>query len=444
MADAFGEYTHTIAGLYYLVQLVKCFGVVGVITMLLARVHGNRTRCIQERHQHFIFPEFGVCHEVQWPPAALCREQPAIHQRIGVITCKYDRAFRWYVLGADDIYAPKKSVSYSLKKPDDEMFAHLTTPIGESLVFPDPHYIKSNGINMAVYEQGDGPAVILLHGFPELAFSWRHQLPALADAGFRAIAVDQRGYGNTDAPPNVEDYCADELIADVHGLLDALDLESAIFVGHDWGALVLWYMAMLAPERIERLIILNIPHSPRPPVDPIQIFRQRFGDDFYIVNFQDSDEADRAFAADTTHFFDMMMRKNQVSRAQFDQLPPERKSLSLLQLMAREKAGGQPLLTDDERDYFANAFAKSGFTGPINWYRNWTRNWERLEGVEQTIDIPTLFIGAVDDVIISPEYIEGMNPLVTDLEVHMLEPCGHWSQQEHPEQVNQIILDWLG
>ncbi len=310
-------------------------------------------------------------------------------------------------------------------------------------MFPDPHYIKTNGINMAVYEQGEGPAVVLLHGFPELAYSWRHQIPALAAAGFRAIAPDQRGYGQTDAPANVEDYCADELIADVSGLLDALELESATFVGHDWGALVLWYMAMLAPERIDRLIILNIPHSPRPPVDPIEIFRQRFGNEFYIVNFQDSDEADRAFAADPVQFFNMMMRKNQVRRAQFEQLPAAMKSLSLLEVMAREQASGAPLLTDEERDYFASAFTKSGFTGPINWYRNWTRNWERLKGVEQTIDVPTLFIGAVDDVIISPEFIEGMKPLVSNLELHMLEPCGHWSQQEHPEQVNRLIIDWL-
>ncbi len=310
-------------------------------------------------------------------------------------------------------------------------------------MFPDPHYIKSNSINMAVYEQGEGPAVILLHGFPELAFSWRHQLPALASAGFRVIAPDQRGYGNTDAPPEVADYCADELIADVHGLLDALELESATFVGHDWGALVLWYMAMLAPERIDRLIMLNIPHSPRPHVDPIRIFRQRFGDDFYIVNFQDTDEADHAFAADPTHFFDMMMRKNQVRRSQFDQLPPEKKSLSLLQAMAREESSGDPLLTTSERDYYANAFTKSGFTGPINWYRNWTRNWERLEGVEQTIDLPTLFIGAVDDVVIPLDRIEAMKPFVTDLEIHMLDPCGHWSQQEHPDKVNDLILNWL-
>ena len=310
-------------------------------------------------------------------------------------------------------------------------------------MFPDPHYIKTNGINMAVFEQGTGPAVVLLHGFPELAYSWRHQIPALADAGFRAIAPDQRGYRLTEAPPNVEDYCANELIADVHGLLDALELETAIFVGHDWGAFVLWQMAMLAPERIARLVILNIPHSPRPPTDPIEIFRERFGDDFYIVNFQDSDAADRAFAADPVHFFDMMMRMNQVRRAEFERLPAEMKTLSLLQVMARRESGGEPLLTDAERDYFANAFAKSGFTGPINWYRNWTRNWERLDGVDHTINIPTLFIGAVDDVIISPEHIEGMRPLVTDLEIHMLEPCGHWSQQEHPDQVNRLILDWL-
>ena len=297
---------------------------------------------------------------------------------------------------------------------------------------------------MAVHELGEGPPVIFLHGFPELAFSWRHQLPALADAGYRAIAPDQRGYGKTDVPPGVEDFGIDDLIADIHGLLDALKLESATFVGHDWGALVLWQMAMLAPERIDKLIQLNIPHSPRPPIDPIEIFRQRLGDDFYIVNFQTSDAADRAFEANPTHLFNMMMRRNQITRAQFDQLPPQMKSLSLLQLMERKESSGDPLLSDEERDYFANAFAKSGFTGPINWYRNWTRNWQRLESVNQSIDIPTLFIGAVDDVIIPLEAIDNMKPLVTNLEIHMLEPCGHWSQQEHPNQVNAIILEWLG
>ena len=310
-------------------------------------------------------------------------------------------------------------------------------------MFPQPHYIKTNGINMAVYEQGEGPAVIMLHGFPELAFSWRHQLPALAAAGYRALAVDQRGYGKTDVPANVADYGIDDLIADVHGLLDGLELETATFVGHDWGALLLWSMAQLAPERIDRLIQLNIPHTPRPAIDPIEIFRERLGDDFYIVNFHDSDEADKAFAKDPAHFFNMMMRKNQVRRADFEKMPPKMKSLSLLQTMARTESGGEPLLTDEERDYFANAYEKSGFTGAINWYRNWTRNWERLEGVDQVINIPTLFIGAVDDVVIPLDAVDRMRPLVPNLEVHMLEPCGHWSQQEHPQQVNAIMLEWL-
>ncbi len=310
-------------------------------------------------------------------------------------------------------------------------------------MFPGPHFIDSNGIRMAVYEQGEGPAVILLHGFPELAFSWRHQIPALAAAGYRAIAPDQRGYGKTSVPPQVSDYRIEELIADTHGLLDALGLRSAVFVGHDWGAILLWHMAMLAPQRIERLIILNIPHYPRPPEDPISIWRRRFGKDFYIVNFQDSDEADRVFAQDTARFFDVTMRRKQISRAIFNRLPAERKVVSLLKALGKETQSGEPLLTANERDYYASAFSTSGFTGPINWYRNWAHNWEILEGVDETINIPTLFIGAVDDVIIAPEHIEAMRLFVTDLEIHMLDNCGHWSQQEKPDEVNRLILDWL-
>ncbi|NNC77336.1 MAG: alpha/beta hydrolase [Woeseiaceae bacterium] len=200
---------------------------------------------------------------------------------------------------------------------------------------------------------------------------------------------------------------------------------------------------MKAPERIEKLVILNIPHYPRGAIDPIEIMRQRLGDDFYIVNFQDSDEADRLFASDTTHFFNMMMRKRQITRQQFDTLPPQMQSLSLIKTMQRSHSGGEPLLRDDERDYFANAFDKSGFTGAINWYRNWTDNWRSLEDVNEIIDIPTLFIGAEDDVVISPHHIEAMKPLVRDLEVHMIENCGHWSQQEHPNTVNRLMLDWL-
>ncbi len=310
-------------------------------------------------------------------------------------------------------------------------------------MFPEPHYVEANGLDMAVYELGEGPPVILLHGFPELAFSWRHQLPALAAAGYRAIAPDLRGYGRTTVPADVSDYRMAELIADVHGLLDALELETATFVGHDWGALVLWHMGMLAPARIDTLVILNIPHYPRPPIDPIAVFRERFGDDFYIVNFQDSDEADRVFNEDPGHFIDRMMRRNLITREQFDKLPPEHKVINLIRSTRAAAASGEPLLTAAELDYYAAAFARSGFTGPINWYRNWTHNWEQFDGVAEKIDIPTLFIGAADDVVIGLQHIEGMKPLVADLTIHMLENCGHWTQQERPDEVNELLLDWL-
>jgi soluble epoxide hydrolase/lipid-phosphate phosphatase len=310
--------------------------------------------------------------------------------------------------------------------------------------FPEPRFIQTNGIRMAVYEQGAGPAVILLHGFPELAFSWRHQLPALAAAGYRAIAPDQRGYGQTDSPGHVDDFQIQELVGDIKGLLDSLELPSATFIGHDWGALLLWHISLVCPELIDRQVILNIPYYAPPPVDPLLHMREKLGKNFYIVNFQDSDEADHAFAADPAHFFDMMMRKGQITREQYDQLPPERKIVNLLATMARENSGGEPLLTDEERDYFANAYAKSGFTGPINWYRHWSKNWASLEGIDPTVHVPTLFIGAANDVMIAPAHIEAMKRHVTDLEVHVLEDCGHWTQQEKPGEVNELIIGWLG
>jgi pimeloyl-ACP methyl ester carboxylesterase len=310
-------------------------------------------------------------------------------------------------------------------------------------MFPEPYFIATNGIRVAVYEQGDGPAVIFLHGFPELAFSWRFQLPALAAAGFRAIAVDQRGYGRTSVPTEVGDYHIDELMADVEGLLDALGLEQAVFVGHDWGAIVLWHFSLLHADRIEKLANLNIPFWPRPPVDPIDLMRARLGNDFYIVNFQDSNQADTVFASDPRRFFDRLMRKQQITRERFEQLPPQQRVLSLLATMARERPSGEPLLDPAELDYFTAAFARSGFTGPINWYRNWTANWQRMDGVPEIVTVPTLFIAADDDVVVSPKHVDAMKPFIPNLETHVLEHCGHWSQQEQPDEVNRVLIEWL-
>lgn len=310
-------------------------------------------------------------------------------------------------------------------------------------VFPQSTYLDTNGIRLAVHEQGSGPPIILLHGFPELAFSWRHQLPALAAAGYRAIAPDQRGYGASDKPAGVHEYTVQKLIDDVLGLMQSLDIEKSLFAGHDWGALLLWQMALSNPGRIEGMIILNVPFHASPPVDPVERMRERLGADFYIVNFQDSDEADRRFASDVPHFFDIMMRRNQITRVRFEQLPKEKRVLSLLAAFGREQSRGEALLSPAEREVFIKAFEAGGFTGPINWYRNWSHNWRSYRHLPQSIEVPTLFIGATDDVIIAPEHIESMKPRVRDLEVHMIDHCGHWTQQERPDEVNALMLDWL-
>jgi pimeloyl-ACP methyl ester carboxylesterase len=311
-------------------------------------------------------------------------------------------------------------------------------------MFPEPRFVDTADVRLAIYEAGDGPPVILLHGFPEIAFSWRHQLAALAGAGYRVVAPDQRGYGRSSVPDEVEAYAIDKLAGDVTGLMDALGLATATIVGHDWGALVAWHLALTQPRRIDRLAALNVPLTPRPPVDPIAIFRKRFGNDYYIVNFQDSDEADRVFDADPGRVIDRLYRKNQLSRADFDELPEKMKTINLLRTVTEKEASGDALLTAEEREVYVEAFERSGFTGPINWYRNWTRNWERQADTAVHVDLPTLFIGAADDVVIPLALIEGMRPLVSDLRIHMLEDCGHWSQQERPAEVNRLLLDFLG
>lgn len=307
--------------------------------------------------------------------------------------------------------------------------------------FPPAKMVAAGGINLAVRELGVGPPVILLHGFPELAYSWRHQMPALAAAGYRAIAPDMRGYGGTDKPPRVDDYTVQKLIGDVTGLLDALDLDKAAVVGHDWGALLVWQMALLEPDRIACLAALNIPFFRRPPLNPLTLMRLKLGKDFYIVNFQLSDEADRRFAADPARFIDTLMRRRR--RDAPGKPAAARKAFSLLQLLDRDDPGGEPLLSEDELAVYARAFQAGGFAGPINWYRNWSHNWKSTRGVAQTVRMPALFVGASEESLISKKQIEAMKADVPDLEIRIIEDCGHWTQQEKPAELNAVLLSWL-
>jgi pimeloyl-ACP methyl ester carboxylesterase len=309
--------------------------------------------------------------------------------------------------------------------------------------FPPARSVNTGEISMAVHMLGDGPPIVLVHGFPELAFSWRHQLPALADAGYQAIAPDMRGYGGTDKPPAVSDYTVQKLIGDITGMMDSLGIEKALIVGHDWGALVTWQMALLAPERMAGLVALNIPFFKRPPINPITFMRLKIGKSFYIVNFQDSDEADRRFAEDPVRFIDVMMRKRRIDRDKPRDKRRKRRPLSLLDMLDRDDPGGDVLLTPEELDYYADAFTAGGFTGPINWYRNFKHNWKSTKGVEQIVRVPSLFVGVSDDAIVSRKQIEVMKASVPDLEIRIIEDCGHWTQQEQPALLNNIMLDWM-
>ena len=303
--------------------------------------------------------------------------------------------------------------------------------------------VDTGEVSLAVHEMGDGPPVVLVHGFPELAYSWRHQLPALARAGYHVIAPDMRGYGGSDKPLPVTDYAIRKLIGDIEGLMEAYSIERAVIIGHDWGAMVTWQMSLLAPECMAGLVCLNIPHIPRPPINPITYMRWKLGKDFYIVNFQKSDEADRRFAEDPRRFINVMMRRRQFSRGPSGSRRRRRRPLSLLDALERDEPAGEALLSDAELDVYAAAFAAGGFSGPINWYRNWAQNWKSTKGVDQTVRVPALFVGADSDIIISRKQIEAMKPFVPDLEIAMIEDCGHWTQQEKPAELNRIMLDWL-
>lgn len=316
--------------------------------------------------------------------------------------------------------------------------------------FPEPHYIDTNGIKMAVYEQGpkDGVPVVLCHGWPELAYSWRHQIPALAAAGFRVIAPDQRGYGNTGGPKgkeNVALYDIEHLAGDLMGMLDALDIGKAVFCGHDWGGLVVWQAALLHPDRMKGVIGVNTPFIPRLTMDPVAAMRAVYGDDMYIVYFQKFGEAEKLLGADTARSLRFFYRRSGVTMKEWEAMPASEKNLAFLKALQAPESEwrGTQLLSEEELAYYTAAFDKSGWEGGINWYRNFTRNWEKSEGLTQKVNVPGLMISAADDVVLSPAMAEGMENYVPDLEKHIIPECGHWTQAEQPEALNTLMVDWL-
>jgi pimeloyl-ACP methyl ester carboxylesterase len=311
------------------------------------------------------------------------------------------------------------------------------------MAFIDPRFIETNGIRMAVYEQGKGTPVVFSHGFPELAYSWRDQIPALAHSGFRAIAPDQRGYGKTSRPKDIAAYDIHHLCGDLAGLLDALEIDKAVFCGHDWGGMVVWQMALLHPDRVAGVIGVNTPFIPRAPMDPLELMRQVLGEGMYIVQFQEPGKAEAILEKDIARTFRFFFQKSIMSADEFEKLEPSLQGLNFLEQFEIWDGQGQVACPDDELDVYIKTFTETGFTGGLNWYRNMSRNWKTTEGIREKVDVPALMISASDDVVLRPSMTVGMEAFVADIEKHVIKDCGHWTQQEKPEELNRLMIDWL-
>jgi pimeloyl-ACP methyl ester carboxylesterase len=321
---------------------------------------------------------------------------------------------------------------------------------------PPLQFAQTNGIRMGFYEAGpktDKPPVILCHGWPEIAFSWRHQIKALGEAGIRVIAPDQRGYGATDRPEPVEAYDLEHLTGDLVGLLDHLKIDKAIFVGHDWGGFVVWQMALRHFGRVAGVVGVNTPHNNRAPADPIELMRKRFGEQMYVVQFQNpSREADKIFNSRVEQTFDVLMRKAVPRKDPAPVEPPiaglgasPRLNLAFPQMIAGYDAKHDPrtpILSPEEKKVFVDTFTRTGFTGGINWYRNWTRNWQRAAELDHTVRVPSLMIMAEDDHVLPPSAADGMEKIIPDLEKYLVRDSGHWTQQEKPEEVSAKLIEW--
>jgi epoxide hydrolase A/B len=287
--------------------------------------------------------------------------------------------------------------------------------------------VDAGGLRMQVADAGSGPPVALLHGFPELWYSWRHQLRALADAGFHAIAPDMRGYGGTDRPADIAAYDVVALAGDVLALMSAFGYDRFAVVGHDWGANVAWELARRHPERITAVAGLSVPFTPRPPAPPVPILRRHLGADFYMVWFQEPGVAEAVLERDVRR----TLRTTEVWTSDWAAKPdlPDRPRY----------------WTAEDEELYVETFTRTGFTGGLNWYRNLDRNWELAADVaDRRIEQPALFLtGSRDPVrrFMPGESMDGWVPGLRERIV--LDGPGHWVQQEAPDAVNTALLDLL-
>lgn len=308
--------------------------------------------------------------------------------------------------------------------------------------------ISTNGINMHIAEAGEGPAVVMLHGFPESWYSYRHQIAALAEAGYHAIAPDQRGYGGTDRPDDPAQYSQLHLVGDVIGLLDAIGAEEAVVVGHDWGAPVAWNAALMRPDRIRGVVGLSVPYIPRGPMSMLQAMRSMLGDGFYMQYFQEPGVADAELARDvrTTVIKMLYGASGDVPETGLEPVVPE--GMGLLDLVP-EPPSLPAWLTEEDIDFFTAEFERTGFTGGLNWYRAIELSWElTAPWAGAPITVPALYVAGDRDLVYAFPAMRDLIPVLSTFipnlrETIILPGCGHWTQQERPEDVNEALIKFL-
>ncbi|MGI9325008.1 MAG: alpha/beta fold hydrolase [Pseudomonadales bacterium] len=311
------------------------------------------------------------------------------------------------------------------------------------------HSVQTNGINMHYVEAGSGPLVVLCHGFPESWYSWRHQLEAIADAGFRVVAPDQRGYGQTDKPEAIDAYTQQHLVGDIVGLVHGLGEQTAVIVGHDWGAPVAWNAALWRPDVFRAVAALSVPLSDRAEVAPTATMRAMFGDRFfYMLYFQTPGVAEHELQHDVRasmrRFLFAASGDAPDAGLELMQSPPPNSAFFLEQMPDTDSLPAW--LSEADLDFFVAEFERSGFRGPLNWYRNIDRSWELSAAFQgKTIEQPALFISGDRDLIrMNPGFEAPMREVAVNLrDLVILPGIGHWTQQEAPAPVNAALIEFL-
>jgi pimeloyl-ACP methyl ester carboxylesterase len=305
--------------------------------------------------------------------------------------------------------------------------------------------VATNGIELHIAEQGQGPLVLLLHGFPESWYSWRHQFAAIAAAGFHAVAPDMRGYGRSDKPEQITAYNQVEVVKDIIGLIPALGYETAIVIGHDFGAPTAWSCAAHYPQQVTAVGALSVPYLPRPDYPPLDMLQEIFkGQFFYQLYFQQPGVAEAEFEKDITTALRKFLH---MASAQTDigLLIPKGPDEDLLSSLPDPDQMGSWIAPEDLA-FYVGEFTRSGFRGPLNYYRNHNLSWELTRDLPTRIEQPAMFAAGEKDgvILMAAAALEAMPEHVTDLRINELIPdVGHWTQQEAPAAVNDLIVRFL-